>query len=372
MSGRLGCAADYNAAIHWRGGGQRLGPALSGLTSMQWTRERNDTGTAQVTVMRNQMGPDCCLVLDAVHTWIHELTLYRDDVLCWQGPVTRVTEKPDRIEVFAQDVTGWFDKICNTQDLQYEAGTWDAVRMFWNILRNELYNQQLSVPVNWCGIDGYQVLEDCGSKPSFKKGLWVATMREVIDELAQFGFDWTTIGRSLYISDRATDATPVVARLTERAFLTGPEVVEDGAGAATYAFATSQTQTEPGLTYGMGRIGTPYGRLDMITHLSDTKATTEDLKRAAQVLLGGRYPAPLSIKVPDGVGLHPDSPVQLSELVPGERFDIVTEGYCRQVAQGFRLDSVQVAWESSGETVNVSFIPLHDTIAVTARAETAP
>lgn len=366
MSGVLGCAGEYRAEVHWRGGGRLFAahdPKM--VTAASWERLLSDTSTSQVVLAKSGADASCCARLGQIEPWCHELTMYRDEELVWQGPITKVTESRAGIVVDACDITGWLARLVNRFALAYKQGSMDATAIALDIITKALNDKVMSVPVDYAGILAYVVRQDCGSKPGFNKGPWIAYVLDILIELAKYGFTWTTVGRSLLLRDRLTDKALPQAQLTGEHLLGDVQVVRAGESAATTCFATTQTDDPaagPGLTVWTGKTGTPYGRLDTLLHMQDEQATEADLLRAAVMALGGRYPAPLSISVPEGSQLSPLAPVTVQQLVCGERIDVALPDFCRPVTQGFRLSKVSGTWASEGEQIAVSLVPLNSTV----------
>src|SRR5690625_4166630 len=106
----LGCASEYTATVHWRGG-QRVYTYIDKVENVRWTRERREVSAAVVTVAASGVGPACMARLLETYEWVHEITLYRDGKAVWQGPVktrdvTISGNRPIRVELSAEDVLG--------------------------------------------------------------------------------------------------------------------------------------------------------------------------------------------------------------------------------------------------------------------------
>lgn len=373
----LGCAQTYTARLHWRGGALPFqSSAMDRLTEVTWNRTINDVAEASVTVLKGSVSEECCRALGECEPWVHELTLYRDGELVWQGPIVRTVSRRDSIVIQAQDVTGWFDRIVNTWRVTYKASAADSAgrragpitRIAHNHIRLNLMESALSEP-DFAGIMEYMVVRHTGlptikveKDGSSNTAVWTAYLGDMLREWAKRGLTWTTVGRSVILRGRPTSATRAQARLTMDDFVGDIEVIKDGTQGAVYGFATTQQQDDVSLgkTVGLGKVKTAYGRLDVLVSVDEEEAVDADLRQAAKDAVAGRYPIPVSISVPDGSALAATAPVTLHQLVPGERFDVLAETFCQPVLQGFVLTDVEGSWQNGQEKIGVTLTPLAD------------
>lgn len=375
----LGCAQEYQAVIHWRGGGRPFtSPGLGALTGVSWSRTANDVAEASVTIAKTGAA-DCCTQLGQVEPWVHELSIYRDSALVWQGPVMRVTEARETVTIEARDVLAWLERIVNTVQLRYIGSTPDSEGrrsgpVQWiahDLLTKNIGSSPLSQPPDWCGVLDYVVRRDADKAVKFEKdgsdnkSVWNVYLSTIFDdELVNRGLEYTTVGRSIVLRAPATESDRPQARLFMEDIAGDVQVIRDGAAAATYGWATTQQEQNitGGLTVGTGEVGTPYGRLDWLVESTSESADEDDLRQIARQALGGRYPAPTSITIPTGAQLAATAPIGIEQLVAGERIDVVTNGFCMDISQAFRLSDVEVSWASSGggagEQVAISLVPL--------------
>ncbi|MFE7105640.1 hypothetical protein ACFU98_10555 [Streptomyces sp. NPDC057575] len=371
----LGCASTYSAVVHWRGGAQPYA-ALDTLTAVSWSRTINDVSEASVTVAKGDVSADCCGQLGDVAPWVHELTIYRDGELVWQGPIQRVVMRRDAITLEAADVFSWFDHLVNTFQVRYTSITPDAqgrkrapiTYIAENHIRLNLSAFQLA-DVDYPGILPYIVRRDAGLFPikvekdgSSNQTVWTEYLGDILREWTKRGLTWTTVGRSLLLRGRHTTQARATARLTLNHFAGDIEVIKDGREGGTYGFATSQQSQDisDGRTVGTGRTRTAYGRLDVLVRLQEEDASATDLRSAALDAIAGRYPVPLVINVPDNAQLTTDAPVSIRQLVPGERIDLLADVLCTPIEAGFMLSDVEVTWDQGGEKVGIALIPLAD------------
>ncbi|MFB6813122.1 hypothetical protein ACFCV8_01045 [Streptomyces sp. NPDC056347] len=372
----LGCAAEYTAMVHWRGGALPL-VSLDTLTAVSWSRTINDVSEASVTLAVADVSADCCGRLGDVSPWVHELTIYRDGELVWQGPIQRLVTRRGSITIEASDVFAWFDHLVNTYRVTYTSATADSegrrrgpiTYIAENHIRLNLNNTELADP-DYPGILPYIVRSDAGL-PSIKvekdgssnTTVWTEYLGDILREWTKRGLTWTTVGRSLVLRGRRSlTGARAAARLTLDHFAGDIEVITDGSQGAAYGWATSQQSQNisDGHTVGLGTARTPYGRLDILVRIQEEDATGPDLVEAVYEALAGRYPVPTVVNVPDSAQLTSDAPVTIRQLVPGVRIDLLADELCTPIAQGFLLSDVEVTWNQGGEKVGIALIPLAD------------
>src|SRR5690606_28272131 len=122
MTGRLGCAETYSAAVHLRGGRVLWTPLdTEGITALSWGRKLGDYSEASVTVAKKDLPRECLQrladtvnetgrITPGVHVWSHELSIYRDGRLVWQGPIIQPQESRTEITLDARDALFWNDR----------------------------------------------------------------------------------------------------------------------------------------------------------------------------------------------------------------------------------------------------------------------
>lgn len=371
----LGCATKYTALIHWRGGARPYdGGELVELTDVKWGRTINDVSEASATVLASDVSSGCWKALKKVAPWVHELTLYRDSELVWQGPITRTTRTARAITFEAKDVFAWFDKLVNTYRVTYTQATPDElgrrsgniVYIARNHIRLNMTLSSLNGTQDYAGIMDYIVAMESGlptitveKDGSSNRTVWTAFLGDILREWTKRGLAWTTVGRSLVLRGKPNSSARAQGRLTLDDFLGDVEIITDGEQAATYGFATTQQGQDisDGKTVGAGRWATPYGRLDALAILQEEKISDAELRGAAWEAQAGRYPAPVTISVPDGAQVSPEAPVTVRQLVPGERFDVFAGD---ELEQGFILSDVETTWQNQSEKVAITLVPLAD------------
>jgi hypothetical protein len=375
MAGQLGCPQQYRAVVHWRGGARPFtSPAVSALSAVKWNRTISDTAAATITIAKAAAGVNCCGLLGQIEPFAHELTLYRDAELVWQGPIIRTTESRTTFTVLAHDMTEWLARTVNTTVLRYvSTNSADPTHqgpvqeIAETIIRLNLQAGLFASQPDWPVMLPYIVRLDDPVKASFEKdgsdnkSVWFVPILQILnDELVPRGLEYTTVGRSLILSRPMTTADPAQARLTLNDIAGDVQIVRDGPSGATLVWVTNQNGPEiSGTQFGAsGVVSAVYGRLDTLIKSQAEGLTAYDLWQLARASYNGRYPVPTSLMIPDGSTLVPTAPVTMRQLVPGQRIDVAATGMCNDLNQPYRLADVEVEWGSSGEQVGIGLVPI--------------
>lgn len=376
MAGLLGCPKEYRAVIHWRGGSRPFtSPGVSALTGVQWNRTVNDTAEGSVTIAKGEAGAGCCGLLGRIEPYAHELSVYRDSELVWQGPVTRTLENRSTFTVEARDVTEWLARTVNTTILRYvSANAADPMHrgpvqeITETIIRRNLSSATWSSGVDWPRILPFIVRDDDPVVTSFEKdgsdnaSAWIVPILQIMDEeLVPRGLEYTTVGRALVLGRPQTTSDTAQARLTLDHITGDVQIVRDGPSGATLVWVTNQNGQEiTGTQFGVsGVISQIYGRLDTLVTTQAEGLTAYDLWQLARASYNGRNPVPTSLTIPQGSSLSASAPVTMRQLVPGVRIDVSATGMCSSVTQPYRLADVDVEWDdATGEQVGISLIPI--------------
>lgn len=382
---RLGCATNYAALIHYwdRSVGKlRYYTRLSGIMEVTWERVLDDPSECRVRFRPNQ-GDECCgklkplfdahgqLLEPGVWPWAHELSLYRDGELVWQGPIFSVDEliNPDEttasIQITARDFLGWLSRRAIHSDILITEKT-DLSYIAERIIRDAF------------APDDPGVLQHLDIRPSGRMGTHSVRYDEsrADDELhsvARAGLDYTSVGRRIIVKgpgyDPATSTTqPILLRA--RDFQAAVEIRVVGAEAANVGVAVGGVPTQPeGSTTPIENIPPAkarYGSGDAFFGLIENWTRSEGVTNAdfllwvaKQKLIDGN-PPPHTLSIPADSGLSPDAPVSIHHLVPSTYFTIHVKGTCRELKQYMRLSHLRGTWtDKQPEQIGVTFIPYH-------------
>ena len=362
----LGCGT-HRAFIYDRGGQVYRGE-VTPLETVMWSRKRDDIGSAQIVT--NGFGSDCGELLKTVHTWIHELVIFRDGKRVFEGPITLITDTPTGFTIEAKDVMGYVYRRIQRQGYN---DSWHQVQGVVEGLPSVVQRAGLIVADalsrNDPNVLPYLTLlsyNDDARESRVLKDYQKTAWEEIDDMAANAGLDYSVIGRRIIFNDTHRP----VGRLPEmrsEMFSDPPVISEYGMLLADYYAVTNNT----GLWGAVEKEGSPYGGVELLVSsfteigAADTsKMTRAQIQQVEQVLveqarrgIASRYPAPYIVRVPDNSMLMPTTPVDINQLVPGVWIPLRAEGTVIEVTQWQKLDAVTVTEAKGAEQVRVTMSP---------------
>lgn len=368
VQGSLGCGV--HRVFAYQQGGTVLIGEITPIAALTYSRTRDDI--ANCTITTNGFSFDCGEMLGNLHTWMHEIVVFRDGKRVWEGPITRIAYSVGSVEIEAKDVMGYVyrrimrqgynDSYRIVRGIQY--GLTTVVDRAAQIIMNAMVPWDANIlpyltPLRLAG-DARQ----SRVVPDYAKTAW-----EEVDDLAQnAGLDYTTVGRRIILWDthRPIGRLP---EMRDKDFSDPPIVTEYGMQLANY-YAVTNNQGVWGAT--RRREGyEPYGPIELLASSygeSDAGATDtltpEAYRQLVEVLtaqaergMHDRWPTPVVVRVPDNAAVSVDAPVTLDQLVPGVWIPVRATGTVREVTQWQKLDSVTVGVGPTGESVRVVMSP---------------
>lgn len=326
------------AVVYARDGLDRLLPLPTG-SALDYNRVRNGISEANITLLA---GDDLLWEgLKKVHTWTHELVMFRDGQRVWEGPIRRISRGRDSVVIQASDVLGWTqrrkvttDRVITTLSSVVTEADLDLDRAFAgndpNVLAHVLARVHADVST---------ITRDVKANSGY--------YYDDLTNLASQGLQFTVLGRRIILA-AVEDVLGVTEPLVlERDTSVVPVVVEDGDSLATRATATGDDDTSGTYTGSTSY----YGLLDLIVPaegVTDTTALTGVARRAQQA----NFPAPQRVVIDGDAALDPTAPVTLADLVPGVHVPVTSLD--QGVTTTMVLESVKVSEGSGGETVTVT------------------
>jgi len=379
------CISGHSVMIHDRGGVRRVG-ALSDLTEVQWARERDVMSSAKV-VISGRACADQESFINTIAPRRHEMVVFRGNQRVWEGPILEASWYSNRVEVIANDVTDYLrgtplSKPWPGPDGGGQIYMTERIR---EILEYELttdYEMVVSpsgVPVTvlvprWENLDPpanvlphLEVRASTGPAGILTRSSVEAfemMAGEHLQNLAEGGLDYTTIGRKILIWDSAQSIGRTRV-LSDSDFYGELRVIAAGGEHASIGHISAQrdeeTEETPDPSSGIGNAGGAddfYGVWTRLVSLSSEEGTDTptqlELNSQARRQILGRSPVPTEIVVPADGGIRLSHDLRINELVPGAVLPVRATLNLRPVQQDQRLDRLVVRETPAGETVQVS------------------
>lgn len=245
---RLGCANDYQVTVHWRGG-KRPFINLQGVTKIHWERRLDEVSQAEVVINKPLAGEGCCGMLGYIRPWMHEVTIYRDGVLVWQGPIVTTVEERGSLTLKCKDVLAWLDRRVNFGVIKRNSTGMDATLAAYAYVSAGFFKSYTYVTTVKGKRVKRTVYDDTNVRPFIKiyrgapkmktpqirdRSHYMGVLLHKLGE--EKGVDYTTVGRSIIIRPEVS-ATSVPYRkslwLTDEHFSEPLRVTDDGWSIAT-------------------------------------------------------------------------------------------------------------------------------------------
>lgn len=344
---RLGCPQTYGAVI-FRRGGDHPTYTLRGVMELSWTRKLDGISTAAVKVAKMAAGRDCCAEIGGTQPWSHELGIFRDNDIVWQGPIQSMAEDKDFVSISAADVVAWMQVRINRTDIEFVNSGKDQTDI-------AVYYINQAFAADDPHVREYVVSIPTGSSTQVqKKQAYTSTWFAALDELSRQDLDYTTVGRRILVGG---DLSQLVPRLTlaDSAFVNNVELVMDGAQLATRYCASGQ-QGAP--LACVGDVDPHYGLVERIV-TADSITEQWNAQYTAQSEYNVHYPLPQVISIPTGSSLVDTAPVGIDQLICGARIDVALTTFCHDMAQPMRLSGLSVSWDGKFENVAATLEPYH-------------
>lgn len=345
----LGCAGQYRAGIHLKGG-RRLWSQCEPLLSAVWGRVLDDVSEAAVSVAKRDLSALCCGRIADTRPWGHELTVYRDDRLVWQGPVRKVVENRTTFTIYGRDVFSWLDRRVNTEPFTYTA--MDMSRIASQLIAGVLSTNDINI------VD-YLRVADCGVIGSRAAPAMSVYVGAEIRELAAAGIDFTTLGRAIVISGELSSAAPRAVLLAGKDII-GEYEIERTGDEVTWAGVVGE-----GVAGFYGGSDAFLGRVDMLVKANGTIDVGSASAQAKALVTQRRAPVTV-LRLPDDSWLSQAAPITIEDLLCGNRIDVVTgDDMCMLPNRhAMRIIRVSGTWTEGGERIGVSLAPFTSTAVV--------
>lgn len=354
--GRLGCAVN-EAYITNKCGTGRLCD-LTDATSIFWERKLDDISTAEVIVaVSGSVDDPCCLCLADVEPYCHELHITRDGEIVWMGPITSIRYSFDKVLIRADDVLGWLRVAVLEGDIDYTTATGIGPADLTTIAQDIIETALADHPVEPCVLDFIiPILSGTVGERKFVR--FTDTAFDHLEALSNTGLDYTVVGRSIILGgdDLPTSAIGI---LTDDYIMGGAvEITKDGElmGNRFYVHFTGDAGS-PAAAEGDQEC---YGPIERLRPDTDGLVDLASATQVAQAYLDAGRIAPRLIEFPPNTRLAPDTPWEISDMIPGQRIDVSLDRFCFPARQSFKLLEVSVKQEDGGdEEIGITLSPVN-------------
>ena len=392
------CVQGHTAMIFDRGGSKRWRQLID-MSSVRYGRTR-DAFTDSEIVISGRACEAQASVLTAIQPRRHELVIWRGNERVYEGPILRVQTYRDRAVIQARDVGEYLRGTVLSRPYPWDTGEpvsdksalmTERVRTILGIELNQPYDMitgtgsaatEVTVP-RWENIDPpanvLPHIEVRRSETLLTRSdtlPFEMTLAEHLENLADGGLDFTTVGRKIVFWDSAT-TIGTTRTITDADFDGDPQITLEGTDHFDISHVSAQREEQeeepvPGDPVpSVGNAGAEDPYYGVWTHLVSLSSengsedpTQDALNSQAQRDLVGRTPVPVDIRVPDNSTLRLGPTLGINELVPGTTVPVRATMNLRNIQQDQRLDSITVTETAEGEKVAVTLTSWGQTWAV--------
>lgn len=317
MAGRLGTPrwgatiAEPAGRIIWQSGDDDL-------ADWSFTRELCDVSEGEVTL------PSMPELAGRVEPWLHTLTFWADTEPAWHGIIMSVESDAKELKISAVDGAVFFKKR------RVPSGrTWDQADASQVMAQMVVDAMSPSDPL--------QVADHLQSLDS---RVWVVVdetanavmLDDVVSDLTEAGLEWTFTGGALLIGPIASRYRTLT--LTDKHLGSGVKVTKQGKDVITDTLVTGDGV--------WAQEAIPDDRIVVQSITKGNKlATEQECRTLAQSVLAEHGVSPVMVDVPDST-LTPDTPIALSELVPGVIVPVSSAQTGIRVGVDMRLEKLTV------------------------------
>ena len=291
--------------------------------SMKWTREQR-----QVSVLDLQVPS----VLDSGQTfnitpWLHWIDVYDDQgrELYWSGPIQRVSAGRSQTSISARDHAALMTRTRCPLTKRWDAADPSEVA-------GEMWSAMIAL--HGLNIRPIERVDPRGDRFDFAATADETPMSVTIDKLVELGLHWTVIAGVPILGP--AQLKPIAA-LSENDFIGGEfSIVRDGSESYNDVLLRGADN--------LARAIVPMGGLQLQTIVNiDNMFGVSNVDRAAKQYV--RYTGAVkdTLVLSDGAVLHPDAPLDISQLVPSVRVTVEALG----VLQLMELQNVNVGGDGS-------------------------
>lgn len=355
MLGQVGCGG-YSARVVTRGAGSVVWEEIP-FTSLAWGRVLDDTSAAQIQIDGLVAGCQPKTMFNAAVTFEHEIEIYRDSLPVWVGPLAQRTASGPRGTLIARDRSAWWDRRFIHANY---AIVGDLATIFLTYFEDAMGVDPIpgfTCTVSATGITGTRSTLALDHKPSGGE----------LREIAAVGIDWTVNGPVCVAGGRTIPAAQVPV-ITDDVVIGDPDVLDDGlvkvnrnvmTGGAPVDPITGQTINGPNL-FGEASDATRQARDGLIELNTQNDKALDAGSCTAGATSGLALNADGALTI-SSLRLSQNAPMTIDQLVPGAIIDVELSRPAIAVSGFFRIFTVDVTVDPTGEKITLGVQPLGTT-----------
>ena len=304
-----------------------------------WTRSLSEVSSATAKLTTSRAAAET--LRDTIEPWTHILSIHRDGVLAWSGPVLIPTTQGAAITLECRDPS----ILLSRRVVLYEM-SWtnhDVSDIAAGVIRaavggDDPYGLAASMTVAPMGASRYT---------SYYIAPRTKLVSEVLSDLVDHGLEWTCSAGRLFIGPVQRDRT--TAPVTEAHLSTPLAISKDGSDQVT-----AQTVLGRGVSASFTDTAAPI-RLDgieSVDSITNSGACFDEARRRVK----SRVTAPYRI-VPGSSRLLPTAPVTLDELIPGVGVPLAVARAAESIDTVMRLTGVSVDAATDAVDLTLATMP---------------
>lgn len=328
----IGNLAGFDLSVHTANGITIGELPCRAVPTVSWSREVNQVSRCEFQTVVSASED---LVAD-LRPWLHWVTVWDGSSPVWTGPMQRMSVVGGVASMQCRD-TGtfmWRTRVPITKKWTGLDPTGIAADLWAAML--DLHKIR-AVP---------KVIEGIGNTFNFEAVADSKMLHASMDDLTKIGLKWTVVAGTPVFGNFPTNA---IAEFAECDFLTALEVVRDGVN-------TYNDVRVRGMNYGQTVLVDLAGlRLQRLVSIDDLYGVANITKAAVQYVKEVATIKDLLV-VPDGATLHPDAPVTLEELIPGNHFRVSA----KDLTALLRLEQLDVVTTPNTRDITVTLESLPD------------
>lgn len=275
-------------------------------------------------------GIDLCGNLNQICIGKQELEFRIGNKVLWAGPIQYISWTNDTIVIEAEDNTSWWAaRVLPRINLATARDLSDIVRVY----------HDSAMEIN--PVQGFTLITSPAGE--FAEAIVTIddkrTALDAIDEIADFGIDYTALGR-VVLAGPPTSFPTLQYQFSDNSFQGGLKVEKHGPrqGFATRIIAFGEQDEAPVIVQADEATLATYGVIERVVEFRQL-TNGEDLTKAARAYLR-TFSQPFYVASEQGALLRPGIPVPCESLVPGVKIRVSLNESCRPLQALLRLREV--------------------------------